>query len=65
MNNWKLNFIVDKHILNQNIGTRARFKSSYSKGGQWMSELIIKNRQLRQWNHVSFTWSYDIKIPLK
>ena len=42
MSNWKLNFIVDKHILNQNIGTRARFKSSYSKGGQWMSALIIK-----------------------
>ena len=48
MNNWKLNFIVDKDILNQTIGTRARFKSSYSKGGQWMSELIIKTRQLRQ-----------------
>ena len=42
MNNWKLNFIVDKHILNQNIGTRARFKSCYSIGGQWMSALIIK-----------------------
>ena len=39
MNNLKLNFIVGKHILNQNIGTRARFKSCYSKGGQWMSIL--------------------------
>ena len=48
MNNLKLNFIVDKHILNQNIGTRARFKSCYSKGGQWMSEYLTKKLDRKQ-----------------
>ena len=38
MNNLKLKFIVDKHIFNQNIGTRAKIKRCYSKGGLWMSE---------------------------